>query len=385
MRSLVAVVALLSGCDRVFGLERELDAMAPQRCFGKNAPNGNGLVGFCVDGLLEDEYLLPQDVDTDELGKPECTAIVTQMDLDSTEICVIAANNIRVQGAPTLHGGRPLVLVARKVLTVDAGTSIDVASRSNMLGSGSPMAICSQTNNGAPGSTGGAGGAGGGFNGMGGSGGNAMVALGGSQPPAVALSNGIRAGCRGGRGGNGNSGVNGGQGGQGGGALYLIAGERIEMNGIINASGEGGGGGARAPSNGGGGAGGGGGGTGGLIGLDAPIVRIGASARLAANGGGGGGGGATVGTNWMPGTAGSDSTVFQGTFPFKAAGGMAGLPQGATGGDGSAGLAIAQQGASATSGGGAGGGGGAPGYILIYTPDGGLENASTQITPAFGP
>lgn len=384
MRCLVACVALLCGCDRVFGLERELDAMAPQRCFGENGPNGNGLVEFCIDGLLEDEYVLPQDVDTDELGMPECTAIVTQMDLDSTEICVIAANNIRVQGAPSLHGGRPLVLVARKVLTVDAGTSIDVASHLNKVGSGSPQAICAQTNNGAPGTNGGGGGAGGGFNGTGGAGGNGLVALGGAQPPAIALSNGIRAGCRGGRGGNGNSGVQGGQGGQGGGALYLIAGERIEMSGIINASGEGGGGGARAPTNGGGGAGGGGGGTGGLIGLDAPRVVIGANARLAANGGGGGGGGALFGANWMPGGAGKDPIVYQGVFPFKGDGGMAGLPQGAAGGDGSAGLGTAQNGKTA-GGGGAGGGGGAPGYILIYTPDGGLENASTAITPAHGP
>jgi hypothetical protein len=77
--------------------------------------------------------------------------------------------------------------------------------------------------------------------------------------------------------------------------------------------------------------------------------------------------------------------VFGGMFPFKGAGGAGATPTGGKGGDGSAGLTAPAMGGVANTLGGGGGGGGAPGYILIYTPDGGLENATTQITPTYGP
>src|SRR5262249_15181889 len=69
--------------------------------------------------------------------------------------------------------------------------------------------------------------------------------------------------------------------GHGGGAVLLIAGRMIDVQGGINAVGEGGGGGPPTQF---GGCGGGGGGAGGMIGLDAPMIR--STGVILASGGG---------------------------------------------------------------------------------------------------
>ena len=381
MRGLVAIVGLLCGCDRVFGLEREYAPPDARLCFGKSGPNRDGLLEVCppMAPPLPQDYDLPQDVDTDGLGEPVCTQIIPLLDGDNTEICVLAARNIHLRGAPSLHGGRPLVLVATHVLTVEPGAVVDVASHDNKKGPGTPNAVCADLHGGASAVTGGGGGAGGGFGGEGPRGGNAASALGGDSNRAFPIGA-LRPGCAGGRGGNGTTGGTGGPGGDGGGALYLIAGERIEVFGSINASGAGGRGGAKATASGGGG-GGGGGGTGGVIGLDSAVVVLGPSSALVANGGGGGaGGGAIVGVS---GTNGEDPMVYQGVAPFIARGGTAGTGSG-MGGRGGAAMTNPAAGSPGTNGGG-GGAGGAVGVIRIYVPDGGLDNQGAIISPPHGP
>jgi hypothetical protein len=302
---------------------------------------------------------------------------VQQADADHTEICVIAANSIRVQGAPSLHGKRPVVLIARHALIVDPGTVIDVAThKAGKSGAGAPGATCTAVNGGSNAPAGGGGGAGGAFQGPSARGGNA-AGNGGAAPGAIALG-GVRAGCPGGRGGNGTS--SGGLGGTGGGALYLIAGERIEVAGVINASGEGGGGGNKPTSLGAGG-GGGGGGSGGLIGLDAPLVTIGLGAVLVANGGGGGGGGSSFAAGAESGMVGADPLVFGGTFPFKASGGGGGGTSGGTGGDGAAATQPPRNGQDSVAGG--GGAGGAVGYIVVYGET--IDDTDAVFSPARGP
>jgi hypothetical protein len=385
VRAAVACVVLLAGCDRVFGLEREGVPLPDARtCFGKSGPNHTGLLELCPETIMPGEYELPQDIDSDDSPPPPCTQIVAQMDLDRTEVCVIAADDIRVTGAPKLHGRRPIVLLARYTITVDSIAVVDAAShRGGLNGAGEAQAICAQVTSGTASTSGGGGGAGAGFHGPGARGGAATLAVGGAMTPAIPLG-GVRAGCRAGSGGSGNMGVLGGAGGDGGGALYLIAGERIELGGIINASGESGAGGAKAPAAGGGGGGGGGGGSGGLVGLDAPSVILGPTARLVANGGGGGGGGGGVAAAATAGGHGSDPVVFGGTYPFQGSGGTPGLPGGATGGNGAAATSGATRGGDGASGGGGGGGGGAAGYILIYTEH--LEGGGPDtFSPPYGP
>lgn len=386
MRAVVACVVLLAGCDRVFGLQREgIDAPDARLCFGKSGANRTGLLELCPEDVMAGELELPQDIDSDDNPPPPCHFVYTQMDIDKTELCVFAADDIRVVGTPKLHGKRPIVLLARNTITIDATSVLDASTRRNIQrGAGHSQAICAQINNGASSATlGGGGGAGAGFNGMGAAGGAAASTAGGAATPAIPLG-GVRAGGRGGKGGSGGGGVSGAGGGDGGGAVYLIAGDRIEIAGIINVSGEGGGGGQRSTAVSTGAAGAGGGGSGGLIGLDAPTVILGPNARLVANGGGGGGGGAQFTAGATSGTDGMEPVVFGGTYPFRGGGGSGGTPSGGAGGFGNAGPAPATPGTAGAAGAGGGGGGGAAGYILIYTEH--LEDGGPMTySPPHGP
>ena len=375
MKGLISLLALFAGCDQVWGLERGATKDANE-CFGRSS--GKGLLTLCTDKILEDEYILPQDVDTDDEPAPPCTEILTQGDTDHTEVCVIAADRIRVQGAPSLHGGRPVVLVARHTLIIEPGTAVDVATHrgaGNREGAGAPRAAC-MVSNGGNGAGGGGGGAGGGFHGPSARGANATNGGGNGGDPVGAIAlGGVRAGCAGGKGGTGSS--SGGAGGGGGGALYLIAGDRIEVSGTINASGAGGAGGTKPTTSGGGG--GGGGGSGGLIGFDAPLVNIAVGTVLVANGGGAGGGGGAAGG--LGGIDGKDPVVFGGTFPFGAGGGNGGAPMGGTGGPGAA--DDNPPGIGQDSNAGAGGGGGAAGYIVVFGDT--IDDTNAVYSPPRGP
>ncbi len=381
----LASVALLAGCDSMFGFndsrpDAPTDAFVPV-CLGKQGPGRSGLLEVCLDTPPAETRDLPATLDSEAAGA--CTTLVAQTDALHTEVCLVIARNLVVGTALELRGRYPIALVALDTLTISA--EVSAASRRDTLvvGPGTPFPGCSFAGrNGTNGvtSTGGGGGAGGAFGGIGGVGGDAGTAIGGDGAPAVPLSF-LRGGCPGGRGGDGaGSNANNGNGGASGGGLYLIAGKEISVAATINASGMGGAGGARGLALDFGG-GGGGGGSGGLIGFDAPRVRLEATARLVANGGGGGGGGGT-GAGANAGVDGRDPDLASGAPPFGAAGGGPGLPGGNAGGGGAAAGIAAMSGLNASNGG-AGGGGGGVGHIAIFSAE--VSDGGAVFSPAHAP
>ena len=329
-----------------------IDAVPPQvdagTCFG------TGIVKVCLatapTGTVT--YLNTTVFSTDDPAV--CAATVS----GATTYCVIAATTITVDATLRATGIRPLVLIASDSITVRTPSGlIDVGSHRNLspsIGAGGNASQCTDqpttptTANGSSG--GGAGGSFGSSGGNGGSGGNGnagTVGGTGGVPTQLAVANELRGGCFGQVG----AGPAPGAGGDGGGAVFLIAGTRIDVDGNILATGEGG---FQATSF---ESGGGGGGSGGMIGFDAPKV-MGAGLLLAS--GGGGGGGASFNTG---GTVGSEPTTVD-----PALGGTGGANLGGEGGEGSpAGLGAPAvdgfhgQGSSIQNnrGGGGGGGGGA--------------------------
>jgi hypothetical protein len=259
-------------------------------------------------------------VDTDS---PLCASTIS----GAENYCVIAATNITIGATLRAAGKKPLVLIATDSI-ITTGL-IDVTA-----GAGSNPSVCVA---GTP-RLGAGGHAGGSFVGLGGAGGYGSDGGAGGMPAAsVTDVTELRGGCPG----QNNGGVL--AGGVGGGAVFLIAGNRIDIQGGINASGQGGGAGD-------GPAGGGfGGGAGGMIGFEAPIITCN-SLLLAAGGGGGGGGGgpfegnsgstpnsltpATGGAGITGGFGGSGSTPSRGAPGMAGSPGLAGNPPGAGGGGG---------------------------------------------------
>jgi hypothetical protein len=302
---------------------------------------GIGLARVCFAQMPTGTLLLTTPISTD--GNM-CAGVT----LGPPNSCVIAADRIQIDAGVTVvaTGSRSLVLVGTSTILIDG--HLDASSHHNpdAIGAGADPAQCTSgtaaSNHG--------GGAGGSFAGQGGGGGAGPGGTGGAVAPAGVTPTSVRGGCSGTIGSGGSPGA----GGHGGGAVYLISGGDVMVNGVIDASGEGGDNGSQS-----GPTGGCGGGAGGMIGLDAPQVQINSSAQVFANGGGGGGGGATGGGGGNGGSS-TSATV-------AGAGGPAG-PGGGVGGAGSLGSQL-QGGAgnSASNGNGSGGaGGGGAGAILIY-------------------
>jgi hypothetical protein len=283
--------------------------------------------------------------------------------------CVLAGTTITVDAKLRATGSRPLVLIASD--SIMTGAAIDVGSHRGPpeeTGAGADPAACAPGKAPTTANNTSGGGAGGSFTGLGGNGGDGGGAGGGAAgtPGAVAgtISE-LRGGCAGQ---DGQGTANGGKG-HGGGAVFLIAGNKIDVQGGINAAGEGGAPGVT------GSAGGGGGGAGGMIGFDAPMITV--SGLLLANGGGGGEGSGTA----TLGAPGADPT---GTA--AAIGGKDNTTNGGDGGNGSAGAAAGSgapgsNGANGTNPGGGGGGGGGAG--LVKAP--GTANLGSQVSPAATP
>jgi hypothetical protein len=142
-------------------------------------------------------------------------------------------------------------------------------------------------------------------------------------------------------------------GGHGGGAVFLYAGDTIDLQATIDAGGQGGSGAPKLAQ------GGGGGGSGGMIGFHAPNITIGRNALVFATGGGGG----EASTNTNLGNAGADASS-----TAAAAGGSGGNTNGGHGGAGSTGSPTASindgtDGSGTSDLGGGGGGGGGAGLI----------------------
>jgi hypothetical protein len=354
MRTVVWLVLLVAGCDRVFSL----DPLHPQppdapveilpdarMCFGA------GRLQLCLVQPATD----PLDVSS---------GTMTQIDTDNAPcaaytggepgLCVIAATQVQIDGTLRGVGGKPLVLVATTTVTITG--KIDLSGNPAGRSAAADPAECTSGTS----ATGGGGGAGGSFGGRGGNGANGNGSTNASTAGAAVTPTRLRGGCSGKVGSNG-----GGGGGHAGGAVAMLAGDSITIDGVIDASGSFGYGGppsgsAMNPAK-----GGGGGGSGGMIELDAPILAIGPAGSVFANGGGGGEGGGNPAAG-NDGKRPTDATI-------AAPGGASGTSNGGDGGDGSVGAMLdGGRGSDGTATGGGGAGGGAAGVIhVVAVPTGG--------------
>ena len=355
--------ALLAGCsfrEGTLGNSPQPDGkdVAPpdaQVCFGTPA--------ICLSKPPSGMVTLPPPNPFDTNVSANCTQVVAQT--DGTSLCVVAAATITINSM-TATGNRPLVVIASDTIHV-VGT-LDVSSTlSGQQGAGMNFASCDPSHPGVADGHGGGGGAGGSFGGKGGDGGKGAsqfqqtAAAGTAQSPPP-----IRGGCPGASGGDGDQNHRGGSGGNSGGAIALIAGSHVQIDGNVFASGAGGqrgtGGNTNldSPVGGGGGAG-----SGGLIALDAPMISV--VGIVAANGGGGGGGGGDNGS----GNAGDDGTTMM--YAMAAHGGAGGGDMALAGGDGGNAAAPGQNRIA-----GGGGGGGGAGVIWVH---GALSGTKLSPTP----
>lgn len=321
-----ACLVSLSGC----GFPRPADIGSDDAAAGSggNGPaDGNVCFGSFLRTCLASTPTMPftvsaaSNVDTDS---PLCASTVS----GATNYCVIAATNITIAATLRATGKKPLVLIATDSIVTTG--MIDVTA-----GAGSNPGACTVGTRPA----GGGGYAGGSFVGLGGAGGFGSDG-GAAGMPAASVTDvtELRGGC---------SGQNDGSGvlayGVGGGAVFLIAGNRIDIRGGINASGQGGGAGQGLFT------GGYGGGAGGMIGFEAPIITCNSLLLAAGGGGGGGSSGPFEGHNGSTpdsitpaaggggvsgGQGGSGSTPSRGSPGMAGSPGLAGNPPGAGGGGG---------------------------------------------------
>lgn len=325
----VTLVVVVTACRQIFGLSPIADVQdAPVSRVG----DVGTLVPVHFDGTQPTSLTFTTET-IDTSTDPRCTAPPGMIDT-----CIIKADTIAVTGNVTATGAPPLTLAA--LGTIDVIGGLDVSSvRAGMTGAGGQQCDGADqlpvTSAGA-----GGGGAGGSHGGAGGNGGSVASATGGH--PSLTFPQAVVVGGCPGQDGAAGSASSGGPGGHAGGAVHLVAGVMIHVQGRIAACGAGGGVGFSF-----GGAGGGGGGAGGFIGLDAPSLAIDGSVR-AEGGGGGASGGSTSG--------GAD-----GCSTTSAATGGVGIGAG-SGGDGSLGT-VGQDGLGGSNGTGGGGGGGGAGYI----------------------
>jgi hypothetical protein len=306
---------------------------------------GEAPFAVCVDPPAG-PVMLMGDFDSDLSTSCAATQPPTWKAGNHPDACFVAGTTIAVTNV-TAHGGRPLVLVASDTITV---TALDVSSRNGQttFGAGYDVTQCAAFPQTPVASTSGGGGGAGGtlYGAQGGTGGKGWSgnSQGGTPATAVTTPMTLHGGCPGQDGALGSTVTA--PGGPGGGAVYLVAGNELDLTtATLQASGAGGNGGANQ-------GGGGGGGAGGMIILHAPVIGA-SGATIIANGGGGGGGGAT--TTTLPGADPSSTTP-----GVPAAGAMPG-GGGGFGGAGFAGSNVAQAGTQGSAGGGGGGGGG--GYI----------------------
>jgi hypothetical protein len=340
-------------------IDAPVDTAPPFLCPGGTAFGATDVVKICLPTATVDA--LPA---VDTIGGINTDACPGSMEqFDGISFCLIAARTLNVVGG-TFSGSLPLVLLGVDSIHLLDGAALDASSAGNKAGPAVnvPASDCGTRDGTASGANspnvGASGGAGGRWNGDAGNGGpgDAPNAMGATISEAIAPPLGLRAGCAGGKGGTTPTQLGGGPG-LPGGAMFLISPITIVLdpNTKINASGSGGR--FANPSSGGGGAG-----SGGLIGLDTPLLDIHVTAQVFALGGSGSPGGSDGG----PGPVGAEATGA--TVAQRA-------PETVNGcaGHGGAGSTLLGKGEDGTQGActdgrSGGGGGGGSGYIVLSAP-----------------
>jgi hypothetical protein len=353
----VGSVVIAVGCRQILGIDdpgHEPDSQLPSDatlCYGDTSDGS--LITVCLQPTLN-SALLDTAVDTD--SDPRCASLTPPV---GPEVCVLEAVDITIEGQIALTGRRPLVIVGTHSITIKSTAVLDASSRLGLRNG--PDANDSTCPGISTAMTGG-GGAGGSFGTIGGNGGGSGAKAALPQMPIF-----VRGGCAGST--DMSAGIQGS--GPGGGAVYLIAGASIVIDGVILANG----GGGRAP-NGSSGDGGGGGGAGGLIGIDAPMV-IGSGAVMAVGAGGAEGGPGGPGIS-------ADGQDPSGQFGDVAKGGAMN-DNGGNGGNGGGFMSIPTNGGSGSGSapniGGGGGGGGSVGVVWVRAKAFNVTNVSPPKRP----
>jgi hypothetical protein len=355
----VVFAGALAGCNSLLGIH-DLHDDAPT---GDSIATIDGMACFGSGGFLICLSALPSQpqtpsgaIDTDTSG--DCFASYSTP--PGNPWCVIAGTSVTVTDTVTATGRRPLVLLATGDVAI-AGT-VDASSHGAAMPTTGPAAqttcaggIGSST---ATADMGGGGGAGGSFATSGGAGGDGDTSTHGNPIMTMATPATLQGGCAGGAGAQGGPEMSGdpceptpsGAAGPGGGAVMLVAGGSLKIDGHVAANGAGGGPGVTSRG------GGSGGGAGGLIVLWAGTSLAGGGTLVASGGGGGGGG-----NHCANGAPGGDPALDAITPAPGGAGGAA--PN--NGGDGAA---ITDPGGTGVTGGskGGGGGGGGVGFVLVH-------------------
>jgi hypothetical protein len=281
------------------------DLCENQMCVAQTCLGPSGW-SACFRSLPAGDVTVPTELDTSQ-SSPYCTpAPDTWLASGQADACFFVGEHVIVSSRVVVTGPRPLVIVA-STIDIATGGSLDAGSWTGRMirGAGSPSDKCRSVAQEATTSAAqiGGGGAGGTFITAGGNGGdadNGAALGGGAAAPTGTTPTTLRAGCDGGRGAAGTTPA--GVPGAGGGALYLLAGTAININGYINVSGGPGGSGVGGGS-GGYHHGGSGGGSGGMIVLFAPTITAAAGVAVLAAGGAG----AAPGGTDTPGQRGGDA------------------------------------------------------------------------------
>jgi hypothetical protein len=326
-------------------------------------------VKVCADAPRGALNLMTTTIDTSDVSPTSnCLPAAAYTTMPAVDACVIASQTITIPGGNTISvtGNRRLILLADETLTI-TGTLDAASHRKGLPGPAADTGPCPTGVRAPTTATEGGGAWGGTFGKAGSNGGNTPGGGMGGGAGAALLITALGGGCAGGAGGNNGGGNGGGTGGHGGGAVLLLAGQSIKIDGAVNASGAGGSGGkARG--------GGGGGGSGGMIVLEALSVAI--SGQCFANGGGGGEGSSGL----ADGAGGGESNA-----PDTDGSGGSSISVGGPGGDGGVGKTASKGGGNGgvfgvdTGGGGAGGGG--VGIIKILSADPGNNGDLKRVSP----
>jgi hypothetical protein len=338
---------MLSACGFTHGVaSSQGDGRGPGSDVGPGSDGGDGGTPCFGSGLATVCAQLPVPAKW-TVSSPTNFDTSTDCDFQVAGLCVKQAVDVDISDTLGVVGPLPLVVLATHDL--DVSGTIDGSSIVGFTGPGANAAECVAGSPGAndggnSANAGGGGGAGGSFGGGGGPG-SPGGKPGGTPGPTITATS-VHGGCPGTGGGN-HKGTQGANPGDGGGAVYLIAGDMISIEGAINASGSGGRGGAAQ-------AGGGGGGSGGLVGLDAPKVKV--TGKVFANGGGGGEGGDTSNSG-----ADGGSSVDAAAAPGGSGGSIGG-----DGGDGAAGTTLAGGAGLPRQNNAGGGGGGGAGVVKVF-------------------